>query len=191
MRVSLIQLGVWTGCAVLAASIALAADSGAVSGPDKYRLKVPGGLAVSEFKGYEGWQVVALSHSEKAVAIILANPTMIKAYQAGIPENGKPFPNGSKMAKIHWTPRMSEKAPGPTTVPGTLLNADFMEKDGKRFADSGGWGWGAFEYDAASNTWRIANETDNPPQAHDAKCGFQCHTRVQSRDYVFTEYAKR
>jgi hypothetical protein len=191
MRVSLKQLGVLVGCAVLAASFAFAAQSGAVSGADKYSLKVPGGLAVSEFKGYEGWQVIALSHSEKAVAIILGNPTMIKAYQAGIPENGKPFPNGSKMAKIHWTPKMSEKAPGPTTVPGVLFNTDFMEKDSKRFADSGGWGWGAFEYDAGSSTWRIANETDKPPQANDAKCGFQCHTRVQSRDYVFTEYAKR
>ena len=41
---------------------------------DKYTLKVPGGLAFSEFRGYEGWQAVAISHSETAVAVILANP---------------------------------------------------------------------------------------------------------------------
>jgi hypothetical protein len=66
-----------------------------------------------------------------------------------------------------------------------------MVKDSKRFADSGGWGWGAFEYDAASDTFRIANSTDNPPQANDAKCGLACHTIVKSRDYVFTSYASR
>ncbi len=45
-------------------------------------------------------------------AAILANPTMIKAYQAGIPGNGKPFPDGSKMAKVHWTPKKMETFPG-------------------------------------------------------------------------------
>jgi hypothetical protein len=158
---------------------------------DKYTLRVPGGLAFSEFRGYEGWQAVSLSHSERAVALILANPVMIDAYQAGVPGNGKPFPDGSKMAKIHWDPKKSETAPGPTTVPGTLQNVDFMEKDSKRFADSGGWGWAAFEYDAASNTFRLATLADRPPQANDAKCGFTCHTIVKTRDYVFTEYGKR
>ena len=65
-----------------------------------------------------------------------------------------------------------------------------MVKDSKRFADSGGWGWGAFEYDAASDTFRPATVADNPPQENDAKCGFACHTLVQNRDYVFTEYRK-
>jgi Cytochrome P460 len=66
-----------------------------------------------------------------------------------------------------------------------------MVKDSKRFADSGGWGWAAFEYDPASDTFRPANEADNPPQEHDARFGFACHTIVQDRDYVFTEYAHR
>ena len=74
----------------------------AISAQDKYALKVPGGLAFSEFRGYEGWQVVATSQNDKLVAVILANPVMIDAYRAGIPGNGKPFPNGAKMAKIHW-----------------------------------------------------------------------------------------
>jgi len=158
---------------------------------DKYTLKVPGGLAFSEFKGYEGWQAVSLSQNGNAVALILANPVMIDAYQAGVPGNGKPFPDGSKMAKIHLAPKKSETAPGPTTVPGTLLNVDFMEKDSKRFADSGGWGYAVFDYDAASKTFTPGTLADHPPQANDAKCGATCHTIVKTRDYVFTEYAPR
>ena len=154
-------------------------------------MKVPGGLAFSEFRGYEGWQAVSLSHGGTAVAMILANPEMIEAYRAGIPANGKPFPDGSKMAKIHWAPKQSETAPSPTTVPGALQNVDFMEKDSKRFADSGGWGWAAFEYDAAADKFTPATTSDRPPQANDAKCGLTCHTIVKSRDYVFTEYGKR
>ena len=45
------------------------------------------------------------------VAAILGNPAMIEAYQKGIPGNGKPFPDGAKMAKIHWTAKQSETAP--------------------------------------------------------------------------------
>ena len=63
-------------------------------------------------------------------------------------------------------------------------------KDSKRFADSGGWGYGAFRYDAASNAFTPATTADTPPQDNDAKCGFACHTIVQSKDYVFTAYPK-
>ena len=77
----------------------------ALAQQDKYALKVPSGLAFSEFRGYEGWQVVAISQNDKLVAVILANPVMIDAYLAGIPGNGKPFPDGAKMAKIHWNPK--------------------------------------------------------------------------------------
>jgi hypothetical protein len=177
--------------AALFAVLALAVlGARADSAKNKYTVKVPGGVAFSEFKGYESWQLVSLSDDNGNFAAILANPTMIKAYQAGIPGNGKPFPDGSKMAKVHWTPKKMETAPS-ARVPGVQNNADFMVKDSKRFADSGGWGWGAFEYDAATDTVRPGNETDKPPQAHDAKCGFACHTQVKNRDYVFTEYAHR
>jgi cytochrome P460 len=157
---------------------------------DTYSLKVPGGLAFSEFKGYESWEVIATSQNAKVVAVILGNPAMIEAYQAGIPGNGKPFPDGAKMAKIHWIPKKNEYFPD-TTVPGTQHDADFMVKDSKRFADSGGWGWAEFEYDAASQTFRPGTTTDEPPQANDAKCGFECHTIVEKSDYVFTEYKTR
>ena len=173
-------------------AIVLAVSGGrAISSQDKYTVKVPGGLAFSEFRGYEGWQTVAISYGDKAVAVILANPVTIDAYRDGVPGNGKPFPDGSKIAKIHWMPKKSETAPTPTTVPGTLLNAHFMEKDSKRFADSGGWGYGVFEYDAASGKFRLGNLTDKPPQGSDAKCGFACHTLVKKTDYVFTDYGHR
>jgi len=157
---------------------------------NKYTLKVPNGLAFSEFKGYESWQVVSISQDGPLMAAILGNPVMIKAYQAGIPGNGKPFPDGAKLAKIHWNPTKMATFPA-ATVPGTQHDMDFMVKDSKRFADSGGWGWGVFEYDAASDTFRPGTESDSPPQANDAKCGFACHTIVKTRDYVFTDYAHR
>jgi hypothetical protein len=162
----------------------------AMAAQDKYTLKVPGGLAFSEFKGYESWQVVSISHDPPLMAAILANPVMIKAYAAGIPGNGQPFPDGSKMAKIHWIPKTMETFPA-ATVPATQHDMDFMVKDSKRFADSGGWGYGVFEYDAATDTFRPGTLSDKPPQGNDAKCGFACHTQVKTRDYVFTDYGHR
>jgi len=161
-----------------------------MSAQDKYTLKVPGGLAFSEFRGYESWQVLSISQDGELFAAILANPVMIDAYRAGIPGNGKPFPDGSKMAKIHWTPKKMETFPA-ATVPGTQHDVDFMVKDSKRFASSGGWGWAVFEYEAASRTFRPGTSADKPPQGNDAKCGFACHTIVKTRDYVFTDYAGR
>jgi hypothetical protein len=115
---------------------------------------------------------------------------MINAYKSGIPGNGKPFPDGSKMAKVHWNPKQLEALPT-ATVPASLHDVDFMVKDSKRFADSGGWGWGAFKYVAASDTFTPATQADAPPQGNDAKCGLACHTIVKTRDYVFTDYGKR
>ncbi len=175
---------------VIPGMLAVLAGS-AFSAQDKYTVAVPGGLAFSEFKGYEGWEVISLSHSEKMLAAIVGNPEMIEAYKAGIPGNGKPFPDGAKMAKIHWVPTTMDDAPGQPTVPGALHDVDFMVKDAKRFADSGGWGYAQFEYDPAADAFRPGNEFDLPPQAHDAKCGFECHTIVQAKDYVFTAYHKR
>ena len=172
--------------AVLGSRATFAQDSGQA----KYTVRVPNGLAFSEFRGYEGWQTVSLSQNDKFIAVILANPVMINAYQSGIPGNGKPFPDGARMAKIHWTPKRMETFPG-TMVPGTLHDVDLMVKDSKRFADSGGWGWAAFKYDAASDTFTPFTVASQPPQANDAKCGLACHTIAKARDYVFTEYGRR
>ena len=183
--VVLVVLGVWGVFGAVGRS-----DANAVSAHDKYAVKVPGGLAFSEFKGYENWQLVSVS-TGKLMAAILGNPTIIDALRAGVPGNGKPFPDGSKMAKIHWVPKVNESYPGPPTLPTTQHDVDFMVKDSKRFPDSGGWGYAAFEHDTASDTFTPATTADHPPQANDARCGFACHTKVAARDYVFTEYAKR
>ncbi len=154
----------------------------AFSAQDRYTLKVPDGLAFSEFRGYEKWQVVAVSQTGELIEVILANPSMIDAYQAGVPGNGKPFPDGSKMAKIHWNAKKSVEAPAPTLVPDSLHDVDFMVRDGKRFPD-GGWGYAQFNYDHASATFT--------PMGSGTNCGTACHSIVKAKDYVFTTYPKR
>ena len=178
------------GTIAVVTALVSALGGSVMSAQDKYTLKVPGGLAFSEFRGYENWHLLSISQDGDLLAAILANPVMINAYKSGIPGNGKPFPDGSQMAKIHWNPKKMEAFPT-ATVPGSLHDVDFMVKDSKRFADSGGWGWGAFKYNAASDTFTPATEADQPPQANDAKCGLACHTIVKTRDYVFTDYGKR
>jgi len=170
--------------------VAALTTAAAISAQDKNALKVPNGLAFAEFKGYEGWQVISVSNGG-LLAVILGNPSMIEAYRSGIPGNGKPFPDGARLAKIHWNPKKNEAEPGQPLVPTSLHDVDFMVKDSKRFADSGGWGYAEFESDPASDTFRPGTVEDNPPQANDAKCGFACHTVVKKQDYVFTEYLKR
>jgi hypothetical protein len=178
--------------AVVIVGLLLAVLGGiALAAPDKYTVKVPGGLAFSEFRGYEGWQVIAVSQTGDLLVAILGNPEIIAAYQAGVPGNGKPFPDGSKMAKIHWIQKKSTEAPTPTLVPDTPHDIDFMVRDSKRFADSGNWGYAQFNYDAASDTFTPATLANQPPQGNDAKCGFACHTIVKAKDYVFTAYPKR
>jgi hypothetical protein len=171
--------------------VAVLATRAAISGQDKYTLKVPNGLAFSEFKGYEAWQTIAVSHNGDKLAAILGNPAMIDAYKSGYPGNGKPFPDGAKMAKIHWTAKKNESEPGQPVVPASQHDVDFMVKDSKRFPDSGGWGYAEFEYDAASDTFRPGTLQDSPPQANDAKCGAACHTVARAQDYVFTQYQTR
>ena len=155
----------------------------AISAQDRYSVQVPNGLAFSDFRGYEDWQVVAVSKTDELMAAILANPVMIAAYRDGVPGNGKPFPDGSKIAKIHWKPKTSADAPAPTTVPDALHDVDFIERDSKRFPDSGGWGYAQFNYDAAADAFT--------PEGSGANCGYSCHTIVAAKDYIFTAYPKR
>jgi hypothetical protein len=190
MRVPLRNLAALSGASCLAIAV-FAAEPQTKATTDKYTLKVPGGLAFSEFRGYESWPVVAISENGGMIEAIVGNDVIIKAYQSGIPENGKPFPDGSKMAKVHWIPKKAEATPGQPTVPAAQHDVDLMVKDSKRFADSGGWGYGAFEYNPASDAFAPATQADQPPQSNDAKCGAACHTVVKNRDFVFTEYAHR
>ena len=173
-----------TSCgAGVAVTVMLAVLGGrAISAQDKYTVQVPNGLAFSEFRGFEDWTTVSVSQARGLFAVILANPVMIKAYRAGVPGNGKPFPDGSKMAKIHWKTKNSTEG-GPATVPDTLHDIDFMVRDSKRFAATGNWGYAQFDYDTASETFK--------PNGTGAGCGFSCHTVVKDKDYVFTTYGKR
>jgi Cytochrome P460 len=163
----------------------------------KYTLQIPGGLAFSEVKGYEQWQVVGPSLTEAAnvIRVIVANPVMIKAYQDGIPGNGKPFPDSSKIVKLEWKPKKITDPPfsasTPDTVPGDLEQVEFIIKDSKRFSDTHGWGYAMFTYDPASGTFAPATAASKPPVNHDAKCGAACHTLAASKDYIFTAYPKR
>jgi len=164
-------------------AVTLAVFAGtAISAQDKYTLQVPNGLAFSEFRGFEGWQTVAVSQTGEKIEVILANPVMIDAYLAGVPDKGTHFPDGSKMAKIHWNTKRSAEAPAPTTVPDTLHDIDFMVRDSKRFP-TGAWGYAQFNYDTASETFT--------PDGSGTNCGYACHTIVAAKDYVFTAYGRR
>lgn len=176
--------------AVLATAfgMAISAAQNAVQNQDKYTLKVPGGLAFSEFKGYENWQVIAASQRGDTIAVIVGNPVIINAFKSGIPGNGKTFPDGAKMAKIHWNAKVNQAYPGAPLMPVSQHDVDFMVKDSKRFPDGHGWGYGEFELDPASNAFRPGTASDKPPQEHDAKCGVECHEGAKNRDYVWTLY---
>ena len=69
---------------VLGGALVFAADD------DKYKLASPSGIAFADFRGYEDWAVVSSARTDEVLKVIVANPTMIKAYKSGIPGNGQP-----------------------------------------------------------------------------------------------------
>ena len=165
--------------------LAFAVVSGvAISAQDKYTLKLPDGLAFSDWKGYEDWQLISTSKTDDRLKVILGNPTIIAAFKSGIPGNGKPFPEGSKIAKVQWKPKKSTEAPFVVDVPDTLADLFFMEKDSKRFPETGGWGYAQFDYDPASASF-TADKAGTP------NCGQVCHVAVKAKDYVFHPYQTR
>jgi len=151
---------------------------------DKYSLKSPSGIGFSDFRGYEDWAVISSARTDERLKVIIGNPTMIKAFKAGIPGNGQPFPDGSKVVKLQWTPKKSTEAPFVVDVPDVFKEAFVMEKDSKRFPKSGGWGYAVFNYDAASD--KFAADPKSP-----SDCGYACHTPVKAKDYIFHPYQKR
>ena len=155
----------------------------AVYGQDKYSLKTPSGIAFSEFRGYEGWAVVSSARTDEVLKVIVANSTMIDAFKTGVPGNGQPFPDGSKIAKLQWKPKKSTEAPFAVDVPDVFTQAFLMEKDSKRFPKTGGWGYALFNYDAPFDKFAA----DPSP----ADCGNSCHVTVKAKDYIFHPYQKR
>jgi hypothetical protein len=178
------------GFAIVATAVAVLAVLGALAlfaqgqDKDKYSLKSPSGIAFSDFRGYEDWAVVSSSRTDERLKVIVANPTMIKAYKVGIPGNGQPFPDGSMIVKLQWNPKKSTEAPFVVDVPDVFREAFVMEKDSKRFPKSGGWGYAVFNYDAASDQF-----TPDPKSLSD--CGNACHTAVKTKNYIFHPYQKR
>jgi len=162
------------------AALLLAADNP----QDKYSLISPGGIAFSDFRGYEDWPVASSARQDEILKVIVANPKMIKAYKAGIPGNGQPFPEGSMIVKLQWKQKKSTEAQFAVDVPDVFTQAFIMEKDSKRFPKTGGWGYAVFNYDAVSGKF-----TADAKSLSD--CGNACHTAVKAKDYIFHPYEMR
>lgn len=111
---------------------------------------------------------------------------MMNAYRQGIPGNGKPFPDGSKIVKIEWAKKKNVLSPCFVEVPDTLISLAFIEKDSKRFPNTNGWAYAKWDYDAASGTFK-----PNALSSAGHECGYACHTAVKASDYIFTAYPKR
>jgi hypothetical protein len=180
-----------TPSAVIATSaVSLAILGGvALAAQNRSTLKVPNGLAFSEFEGYENWQYVSVSQTETSVKIIAANPVMIEAFRQGVPGNHQPFPEGSKIAKIEWQLKRNTESPYFVNVPDTLKTLAFIEKDSKRFPDTHGWAYADFINDPAADT--LAPNGSPPQNGTGATCGYACHTTVAAKDYIFTAYPER
>jgi len=105
---------------------------------DKYSLKSPGGIAFSDFRGYEDWSVVSSARTDERLKVIVANPTMIKAYKAGIPGNGQPFPDGSMIVKLQWKPKKSTEAPFVVDVQTSLVRLSSWKRTARDFRRAAG-----------------------------------------------------
>src|SRR6476660_3397906 len=121
------------------AIVVIAASAFAVSltlaAQDRASVKVPDGLALSDFKGYETWQTIAPSQTDEGLKAILGNSVMMKAYTAGIPDKGGTVPDGAMIAKLEWSKNSDDASPYAVSVPDKLKTASFMIKDAKKFAD--------------------------------------------------------
>src|SRR5450631_1240600 len=124
--------------------------------------------------GYRQWEVVAPSHEAgnlDELRVILGNATSMKAYREGT----LPFPDGAILAKLAWKHVPSAEADG-AFVPGRATTVQIMVKDSKKYAATGGWGFGRF--------------IDGKPvdEAQHKTC-FACHAAlVKGHDFVFTRY---
>jgi hypothetical protein len=183
---------------VLSASVLVVSGVLAAQSQDRFTLKSANGIAFSEFRDYEAWQLIATSQPDDAggcgtskagcTKAILGNPAMIRAYRDGIPANGQAVPDGAAMAKVEWL-KEHKTSPYPVTLPGKQTEVSFMVKDSKRFPDTNGWGYATFAYEASSDTFKPSK----PSTATNARASCHgCHTAgAKSRDFVYTDYVKR
>jgi len=125
-------------------------------------------------KGYRNWQVVAPSQRDDMdqLQVILGNDIAMKAYRS----KTLPFPDGAILAKLIWKRAKSAEFDN-TFVPGEPVRVEFMVKDAKKYAGTGGWGFG-----------RFVNGKPADEKQH-GTC-WPCHqANVKEHDWVFTRYA--
>jgi hypothetical protein len=130
--------------------------------------------------GYRDWKLISVAHEEgnlHSFAVILGNDVVFKAYREG----KLPFPDGSVIAALHYSYVPSEEnnkvfGREQSFVPGPPTNIQFMVKDPKKYAATGGWGFGHFNTDGTPGGEALL------------KTCAPCHAKA-SRDFVFTRYA--
>ena len=122
---------------------------------------------------YKDWLTLSVSHrlDKKLVRSILGNDIAIKAARAG---NTKPWPDGTIFAKVGWKEKVHPNWAN-AIVPGEFAGAEAMVKDSKKYAETGGWGFGHWEGEKL-----VMNDKEKS-----APC-FACHTTVKDADFVFT-----
>lgn len=172
-----------SAAALLLGATAVAAQSA----QDKYQLKEPNGISFAEVRGYESWAPIAPSYrtDKKEVRVIVGNEKAHRAFQDGIPENGKPFPDGVALVKIGWA-EQPDPAFAAALAPAALQRVELMIKDAKRFPGTNGWGYARFVFDAKAGTFKPYGKD----ASFDNECA-ECHQLVNQRDFVFTHRAQR
>jgi len=150
-------------------------------------LTSPNGIAFSELKDYDRWQPVVVATTGAGIEAILGNPAMIEAYRKGIPENGKPFPDGAAILKIEAAKVQNRVHGRAIRTWAALRSVSLIEKDSSRFPDTSGWGYAQFLYDPATGAFK--------PYGSDKSFGktvcYQCHRNAAARDFIFTNYPRR
>src|ERR1700684_3054910 len=162
--------------------IALAAIAGVVSISISLRADEAGApVFVSKIPpGYRDWRLISVAHEEGTLhsfAAILGNDVAIKAYRDG----KLPYPDGTIIAALHYGHVPSEEnnkvfGDPQSFVPGPPTNVQFMVKDSKKYAATGGWGVATFQ-------------NGKPADAASMKSCFPCHEKAKGSDLVFTRYA--
>ena len=151
----------------VAGLLPVAPGAGAESASPIYGVTIP--------PGYRQWELVAVSHESEPLnelRAILGNPAALEAYRSGV----LPFPDGTILAKLAWKHVASAEFP-PAFVPGAATTVQIMVKDSKRYAATGGWGFGRFVGGVAVD------------EAQHQTC-FACHqANVRNHDFVFTRLA--
>ena len=130
-----------------------------------------------------------LSRNDRLVAVILGNQAMIDAYKAGIPGNGKPFPDGAKMAKVHWNPKQNTFFPMPRC---RALGERGLHGEGQQ-AVRGQRRMGLRRVRLRQRVRYVhaRHHGRHAPARQRRQVRLACHTTAKTRDYVFTEYGKR